>query len=156
MKVEIVGKECDSKPMSVVDHAKLRKDKHDVVWCVMDVEQHKKLADALQKAKDKGVQVALSNPCFEYWFLLHFEQPTGSFPRCKDVQKALTRWHSGYKKGKPATFGKFYPCTNRAIRNSKAVLRARGNLEDLSNCNPSTHVHRVVENLRNLRQGSRC
>ena len=155
LQVTIVGEECDSAPISIVDYAKSQKDEHNTIWCIMDVEQHKTLAGALQEAKDNGVQVALSNPCFEFWFLLHFEQPAGSFPRGKDVQKALQAWHPGYKKGKPATFGEFYAFTNRAIRNSKAVLRAMGNPDDLSNCNPSTHIHRVVENLKNLRQGAR-
>ena len=43
-------------------------------WCVFDVEaptQHIRLLEAMQMAHDNDIQVAVSNPCFELWLLLH-------------------------------------------------------------------------------------
>lgn len=53
---------------------------YDDVWCVMDVEApvpHPDLASALRTARDHGIKVALSNPCFELWLLLHFQDLHG-------------------------------------------------------------------------------
>ena len=44
-------------------------------WCVFDVEapkQHHWLLEAVQMAHDNGIHVAVSNPCFELWLLLHY------------------------------------------------------------------------------------
>ncbi|MFF2329165.1 MULTISPECIES: RloB family protein [unclassified Streptomyces] len=49
---------------------------YDEVWCVIDVEApvpHEGLADALKLAGQHGIEVALTNPCFELWLLLHFK-----------------------------------------------------------------------------------
>ena len=45
-------------------------------WCVFDVEaptQHARLLEAVQMAHDNDIGVAVSNPCFELWLLLHYE-----------------------------------------------------------------------------------
>jgi hypothetical protein len=49
---------------------------HDEVWCVFDVDEHPRLEDALALATASGVKLAISNPCIELWFLLHFADQT--------------------------------------------------------------------------------
>jgi len=44
-------------------------------WCVFDVESpkpHPRLLEAVQMAQDNGIHLAVSNPCFELWLLLHY------------------------------------------------------------------------------------
>ena len=55
--------------------------KYDEVWCIFDVDAHPNLPEALQQARDNGVHVALSNPCFELWVLLHFQEQTAWIDR---------------------------------------------------------------------------
>jgi hypothetical protein len=43
------------------------------VWCVFDVDEHPYVAEAQQQARDNKIDVAISNPCFELWALLHFQ-----------------------------------------------------------------------------------
>ncbi len=52
---------------------------YDQVWCVCDVDQHPRLADALQQARDNGIDVALSNPCFELWGAPPFSGPDRAY-----------------------------------------------------------------------------
>jgi hypothetical protein len=54
---------------------------HDEVWCVFDRDEHPNIPQALEKARANGISVALSNPCIELWFLLHFEDQTGHLER---------------------------------------------------------------------------
>jgi len=37
------------------------------------------LSKARKMADAKGIQIALSNPCFEFWYLLHFQYTTKFF-----------------------------------------------------------------------------
>lgn len=54
-------------------------DEVDECWCVFDVEwpkNHPNLKAAIALARDHGIRVVVSNPCFELWLLLHFEDQT--------------------------------------------------------------------------------
>jgi hypothetical protein len=47
----------------------------DEFWCVFDVEwprNHPNLSAARDLARRNGISLAVSNPCFELWLLLHF------------------------------------------------------------------------------------
>lgn len=48
----------------------------DEVWCLFDVEcpnNHPNLQEAIDLANQSGIRLAISNPCFELWLALHFE-----------------------------------------------------------------------------------
>ena len=45
----------------------------DFVWCVFDSDDHPGIPAAKQQARDNGINLAISNPCFEIWILLHFQ-----------------------------------------------------------------------------------
>ncbi|MFC4057974.1 RloB family protein [Planomonospora corallina] len=56
-----------------------RDDEVDECWCVFDVEwpkNHPNLRQAVQAAKEHGIRLAISNPCFELWLILHFHDQT--------------------------------------------------------------------------------
>ncbi len=166
VEVVIEGKECGSAPISVVDYAiqlKNERDrdacqstalvKYDEVWCIIDVEApqpHTSLAAAIDKAKARKLKVALSNPCFEYWYILHFERTSAQMNGNKKAMKRLKQNYPKYKKNDPAFFEVVYPRTEAAIKNSKGVLKEKHYDDDLRECNPSTHVHLIVERLPDI------
>jgi hypothetical protein len=63
---------------------------HDEVWCVFDRDEHPNVPQALEKAAANGVAVALSNPCIEIWFLLHFEDQTAHLERDEAQSRSKT------------------------------------------------------------------
>jgi len=148
----------DSEPINIVEFAITKKKKgiapgipYNKVWCVIDVETppHRTLDNAWEKAANvNGLELILTNPFFEYWFLLHFEKITTPFNKDKDLHDILQKFHPSYKKTRIG-FGILYPHTETAIRNSKEVLKEKYNdAADLRGCNPSTHVHKIVEYLQ--------
>lgn len=46
------------------------------VWVVFDRDNWPDIGNLIKKARARGVNVAFSAPCFEYWLLLHFGQST--------------------------------------------------------------------------------
>jgi hypothetical protein len=55
-------------------------------WCVFDVDEHPKVTEALDLARANNINVALSSPCLELWFLIHFENQTAYLDR-KEAQR---------------------------------------------------------------------
>lgn len=172
VEVEVEGEGCGSSPISVVNHAISLRDTrvedadhspilvpYDVIWCVMDVEApkaHQSLAAAIDKARANGLGVALSNPTFEYWYLLHFERTSALMQSNKHLFDKLKKHCSKYKKNDPSFFELVYPLTSTAVANSQGVLKEKHYGEDLRDCNPSTHVHLVVLHLQQIAQRPAC
>lgn len=59
-------------------------------WCIFDVDEHPRLAEALEMARANDIHIALSSPCLELWFLLHFENQTAYINR-HDAQARAKR-----------------------------------------------------------------
>lgn len=51
----------------------------------------------LKKEYD-NVKVVINNPCFEYWFLLHFEATQKKYPNCSSAIKKLEKQLPNYSK----------------------------------------------------------
>lgn len=76
-------------PSSIVNHAKTiydseTEDRYDRVYCVFDRDQHTDFTSALETVKNFNDQnipfVAItSNPCFEFWILLHFNYSSAAY-----------------------------------------------------------------------------
>ena len=158
--VEVDGS-SDSSPRSVVAHAiqRLQDDPDfDRVYCFFDKDEHTTYNEAVQRilAYSKSPLYAiLSVPCFEYWFLLHFEFTARPYARSGKRSPAdcvigdLKRYLAAYEKGDKRLFQALRDKLELAIERSKRVHeQATKNQSD----NPSTQVHLLVEYLQNLKK----
>lgn len=111
---------------------------------MFDVDDHLKIPDARQQARDNDIKLAISNPCFELWVLLHFQDQTASIPRNK--------LRAQLKKHIPQ-YGKLIPF--EAICELYEDARARA--EELNKThqrngiegdNPSTDVYLLTERIK--------
>jgi len=110
--VDIHGRDCGSAPINVVDRAiELREKRkkrnkrdgtplYDKIWCVFDRNSHSTFDQARAKASTNSVDLACSDPCFEFWYLLHFEHTSGQFPDCSSVIVRLRKHVPDYSKNK--------------------------------------------------------
>lgn len=112
------------------------------VWCVIDSDQHTTLDLALDEARGNKIEIALSIPCFEVWFLLHFEYTTGDFLDCAAVEKALKMHLPGYSKSMVPVEVLDKEIIRSALSNAELL---RKHNEDTMSENPSTDVDRVVK-----------
>ncbi len=138
------------------EQAKRRMQEYDEVWCILDVEtpDHRKtLEEALRTAQEHGIQVCLSNPCFEVWLLAHFEKTHKAFGDFNGVLRSLGKhWEkhfpNDYEKNDEDLFRKLSAFTDDAIANAKWVREKHHGLsKKVVDCDSSTDVYRLVEHL---------
>lgn len=151
--VEIVGGAGD--PKRIVEHALERRRaadaraqkesdstlKFDFVWCVFDVDDHPRLNDARQQARDNGIRLAVSNPCIELWLLIHFIEYRRAIDR-KSLSSRLKKHLKGYDKhiNAEALLGSY----SQAVERSKQLRRDRQSSSTLGE-NPSTDFDLLTE-----------
>jgi hypothetical protein len=156
--VRVVGEGED--PKAVVERAirlrresfaqaRARKDENcrfEEVWCVVDVDEHILLPDAKQQARDNGVEIVVSSPCFELWILLHFQDQSAYIDRGA-VQAACRRYIPGFQKEVPCE--RVLPFYENAVSRARKLdewHESRGTEGE----NPSTRVYALTERIREL------
>lgn len=123
----------------------------DTAWAVFDGDEHrlsdpKGWARALALAKQEGVRLAVSNPCFELWFLLHYEDQFAPI-EAKAAIARLKRHLPHYKKGASLFPEPLLPLTAGAIGRARK-LEKRAQREGLGEYpNPGTSVPDLIEHL---------
>lgn len=156
--VEIEIDDQHGTPKTLVEHAARRKKQaareaarqkdtflaYDEVWCVCDVDDHPLLADAKQQARDNGISLAISNPCFELWALLHFHRQTAAEPRQR-IRQLLKAHIPDYDKELPTP--RLIPLLEQAMERARH-LEHLAELAGVPGKNPSTGVHLLVERIR--------
>lgn len=63
---------------------------NDQVWAVFDRDQHPNFDEAVRLCKKNNVPVGRSNPCFEVWLILHFED-YGAQDNSQEVKKRFNK-----------------------------------------------------------------
>ena len=92
-KVVVVEDTNKNTPVQLVDVAIKHKEKSpsgDIYWVVFDRESihkypHSLHLQAQSKAKSNGIEIAISNVCFEFWLLLHLKYTTAPYSNYDDL-----------------------------------------------------------------------
>ena len=121
----------------------------DEVWCVCDVDEHRHLDQALELAAANGIRVALSNPCFELWALLHFQLQSKAIHR-HDAQR-LVKELLGVKEDKLLPLDRLHHGYADAVRRAQS-LRKTAHGVGQPRRNPSTNVDELTEQIRRFGQ----
>ena len=121
----------------------------DEIWCVFDTDQHANLPQAINEAGQSDIEVAVSNPCFELWLVLHAREQTAHIDR-HDVQRLASTLGLADDKRIPDTaWDALIEGFETARQRARALdERHAGNGSPLRE-NPSTDVWRLVDRLRN-------
>lgn len=151
---------------SLIRKAKEYQDKYDLssadgdtVWIVADADvnynnpnpiekKNMELLHARKLAEQKGMEMIISNPCFELWYLLHFRYTTGFLKDFDAVKKLLAEHIPDYEKSDDVfamleeNLGK---ATKRAKQLEEYHLKNRNILPLGIAVNPYTEVYRLIE-----------
>lgn len=104
-------------------------------------------------ARDNGVRLAVSNPCFELWLIIHHQHHTG--PLSTDEAIRLRRELDG-SDGKHLDGALYLKLVDNAIRRAQA-LRKKHHLEntDFPADNPSSSFDQLVTHIREVAKTNR-
>jgi hypothetical protein len=104
----------------------------------------RQLPNAVELAKSQGIHIALSNPCFEFWLLLHYAFTTEPFANPKAVIAALREYNSSYKKNE-LPLEELFSAVDKALANARSCLKYHA--ASAGDGNPSTYVHFLMTSL---------
>ncbi len=154
-----------SSPTSVVKYAKKlikenHRDPYDHVYCVIDRDRHADFDTAIAQTngyrnKNTKLHAIVSNPCFEYWILLHFEYTTKLFGTscnspCMDlIKNNLKAFIEDYKKDDKAIMPPIIKSRLEvALANTKKANEAA---KRNGTNNPTTQMDELVDYLKSLK-----
>ncbi|HSH03806.1 MAG TPA: RloB family protein [Anaerolineae bacterium] len=127
------------------------KGNYDEVWVVMDKDDFPSdnFNNALNLARQKGVQVAYSNEAFEIWYLLHYHYHNAAISRSSYKERLTACLGFEYKKNIIGIYDVLMDKQSVAIQNAARLLASYGEYHNPAHDNPCTTVHLLVETLRN-------
>jgi hypothetical protein len=117
---------------------------YDSIWCVFDVDEHPRLGEAIEMARDNSIELAISNPCIELWLLLHFRENPGMQNRNK-MRELLEGYVPGYDKH--VDYAAYAAGYQQAVRRASRMDQAAEEAGDAGR-NPTTGVYRLTELIR--------
>lgn len=112
--------------------ARLKQIEHDAGderWMLLDTDHclgpdHiQSFLEALKEARDDGIRVALSRPCFEFWLALHFMEPAelGEPTLCRAVEETIRARNGEYNKRSINTELFAFEAMTNAFRRASAL-----------------------------------
>ncbi len=124
----------------------------DIAYCIFDTDvdpnKNKIIEDAIQLAKKNNIKVITSSPCFELWFLLHYDYTTANMNN-EEIIKRLKSYYPKYAKNiniYPDIIEKIdsaIECAKKLEEYQIDNIRKIGTVE----ANPNTEVYKIVEYL---------
>ncbi|MES0827706.1 RloB family protein [Ruegeria sp. SCP11] len=143
-------------PVQLVEEAvKLKKSRvslpDDEFWVVYDRESIAKYPDALHAkaadmAKANGIEIALTNVCFECWLHLHFEHTTAPYS-CYDDFSRRSNFKTLFKEKSGMDYEKSSKFLFETIKSLIPQARQRANrinADSLRNCPPGKTAHHQI------------
>lgn len=127
----------------------------DEFWLVCDTDHWvepnhiKNLVDVIRPCKQRNIGIALSNPCFDLWLLLHFSEfPIKANISCGEIGNRLRAAVGEYDKSKIYKL----PISSDRVKNAISRSRENGQFSgDIPN-EIGTSVYRIIEKLVELEQ----
>jgi hypothetical protein len=145
--LQLVKHAVKAKQFSEKEERRNRGKAYDQVWCIHDVDEHEGLREAKDLADRHGIHLAISNPCIELWFILHFEDQTAYIDR-HDAQSRAEDLLGCGKSLSDAALDRLDDGLDEAKARAQA-LDAK-HLGDVSppGSNPSSSVWRLIDVIR--------
>lgn len=127
--------------------------KSDIAISVFDMdfgeERKEQFLKAKKIAEKSKIMLITSNPCFEIWFLLHFEYSTKQFTSSDDLLSTLRKFDKDYAKNK-CNFLIYKNLINEAVENCKKLDKyhlENSNNSNIEFNNPRTDMYKLIEKL---------
>lgn len=120
----------------------------DHLWCVFDVDEHPRLRNALEEARQSNINVAISNPCIELWLLLHIDDQTAHIERADAQRQARNEKIQDGKDIRPQFYGRMFANYETARARAQDLDKKHELDGSPPHHNPSSNIWRLIDLLR--------
>nr|WP_129409637.1 RloB family protein [Marinitoga lauensis] len=122
---------------------------YDQIWFVFDKDEVKDqdFNNTINKLEKNGYKAIYSNPCFELWYLLHYDFYQASLSK-EHCLKKLKEKIPEYEKNSEDMYNKLKDKMEIAIDNAKKLEELKKDIKSFSKKNPYTNVYKLVEELK--------
>ncbi len=137
---------------SLIKQMGLSEKKNDVVWCVFDKDRNTKtqICDAMSRCKSNFLTIAVSNPCFEIWYLWHFQDFSVCSTCIDTIEKVKTHIP---KYCKNENFNDILsPLTTTALKRARHIEKNYGESYHPADSNPSSQIFRIIDFLQSKKR----
>ncbi len=122
------------------------------VWGVADVDNHPRVQEARNLARELGLKLVVSNPCFELWAILHYRVHDAERTRHEVQQQLHELMPSYHHENNPvldhqAMFDRYASAKQNAIRINNNRIN-----EENEGGNPSTDTYLLFDSI--IKNGS--
>lgn len=122
----------------------------DIAFCLIDLDCNKtkeqQIREATKLAADNNIQIIVSNPCFELWYICHYTSSPKNYTSSKELLRDMPSYIKGYGKAKEGLYAVTKDKIATAIENSKRLeKRAFANGYEIHTVGfaPATDVYKV-------------
>lgn len=126
----------------------------DKAYCVFDADmnpnKNAQIGEARKLAERHKIEIIVSSPCVEIWFLLHYEYTTRTMTS-DEVIKRLKKHYPQYEKNADI-YKEINDQTHEAIKRAHKLRKyhlANGEKIQTVEANPYTEIPKILENLLN-------
>ena len=166
----VIADNIGTNPNKVIDallkyEQENRDEKFEYRWIVIDKDDYSKneINGAIQRAKNLGICVAISNEAYELWLLLHFQRVTRYLSRV-ELKRELNnifkkRFNIDYEKSNKDIYAFIIGMQLDAINNAKSLINhhiKNDEVIDPFNQNPITTIFELVECLNKIYENKEC
>ena len=155
--IESSHKNADGIIQEVLDFVRKSRDfqEGDLLAAVFDrdANTNEQLRKTKSIAKNKGIVLSFSNPCFEYWILCHYGFFPNQYGKTELINK-IKEFISDYRKNDPGLYSKTKSRLSNASDNAKGIedKHRREQVTLISReSNPITLVFKLIKKIDNFR-----
>jgi hypothetical protein len=146
--LQLVDRAVETQRAEARDAKKGRGRAHDQIWCMFDRDEHPNFAKAIDLADRHGINLAISNPCLELWFILHFEDQAAYIER-QAAQRRAEELLGCSKVLSESALNALADAYDEARRRAIKLDDKHAGDRSPPRSNPSSEVWRLIDLIRN-------
>ncbi len=143
----LIERAVDRQRQEKRDERRSRGRNYDQIWCMFDVDEHLDLDRVFDLARRHKVCLAVSNPCLELWFILHFEDQSRWIHRHQAQERSEELLGCGKVLSDGAVAALFDRFDGAAER-ARQLERRHTEAGSAPGENPSSSVWRLIDSIR--------
>lgn len=124
-------------------------EKNTSIWAVFDIDEHEGIEEAVRIAEKIGIEVAISNPCFEVFGLMHksvYDRPLSRTQAQSLLAEVMPGYH--HKHAPSFVWSWCRDQVEQAMHHSALAVERRNNEgSNFLSGNPSSDFHRLLQAL---------